>query len=165
MKINNLIKACGFLINFNFYGLLIRVCVQSQKDVELLEFQYGTFKVNNSFVEPEIEFYFLTDKENLSFFDSLFKKNKDCKKMIFFLKDGILNEYDIFTDWSYKPTPIPPFIFEPLCSRYIYLQGSAVCFDKYAISFLGEPFSGKSTLVNLALREINECLYLADDVQ
>ena len=163
MSILELNKICNNIIYFNFFGLKTKVNVMTKSDINLLKFQYLTF-IKNPFRKPDIEFYFLTNHVDFGFFDALFKKKKEIKKFIYYTQNGKLHLYNCFTSWSDKTTPFPPFIFEPLVSKYIYLQGSSFVYNKSAYSFLGKPFNGKSTLVNWMLKYLKNSKYLADDI-
>lgn len=162
MTINNLNKICTHSIYFDFYNLKVKVNVLTDEDVKLLTFQYQTF-ITKPHSSPSIEYYFITKDESIGFFEAIFnKKNKLLKEV--YIQNKELTKYSSFTDWSDKTTPFPPFIFEPLKSNYLYLQGSSITYNNKAISFLGRPFNGKSTLANWSLSLIENTAYLADDI-
>lgn len=163
MNTDKLNSICTKKMYFDFYGLKVKVNVTTEKDMELVRFQYITFETK-PIEKNDIEFFFLTEDSEFGFFDAVFQKRKDLKKLSYYYQDGALNLYNSFTEWSGKTTPFPPFIFEPLVSRYVYLQGSSVEIENNAYSFLGKPFNGKSTLVNWCLNLIPNAKYLADDI-
>lgn len=117
-----------------------------------------------------LEYNFSTNTDEISFFESLFKRRYDIVKKLEVRKNNKTIEKYTYKGLSDFQTPFPPYKYS-FFNAYTFIEASAVYFAKsdICVFFVGTPYQGKtsqfisSSLINNDVVLLNDDLTILND--
>lgn len=154
-------KRANKTIDLDFYGVPVKLHVNSTIEVKQWSYFFKQFIALQPQSSPVYEFWVGLEDTNCSFIESIHRKDGKMKYIcIASYRNFIL--WSRFENWSNVPSPIPPFNFPPFNQDLVQLSASSVGYNNKGVTFLAEPYQGKSTLANALIQR--GAFPLADNV-